>query len=114
MNAVPRPLALVTENPLTVVWDRSSVDSAVTNLSFAPHSIKGLDARCSGAVDIEGEVVAAAVDIYMRERIRGQIVGYRQRCGSLKLEKLRFVEVHVCEALPLMMLLPFQFDGEFT
>ena len=79
MKVVPRALVLVTVNPLTVVWDRSSVDPAVTNLSFQSTSSEGLDARRIGVVDQEGDVVATAVDVHMRERIRGQIVGYRQR-----------------------------------
>ena len=34
--------------------------------------------------------------------------------GSLKVVKFKPVEAYVNEASPLMMLLPFQFDGEFT
>ena len=84
-------------------------------LVVLPTSIEGLDARRIGVVDQEGDVVATAVNAHMRERIRGQIVGYRQRREDpLIVEKLKFVVADVSEASPLMMLLPFQFDGEFT
>ena len=60
MKAVPRPLVLVTENPLTVVWERSSVDPAVASLAFCPNAREGLDTRRIGVVDQEGDVAAHA------------------------------------------------------
>ena len=97
------------------MWDRSSVDPAVANLSFSPKPEKDWTPAVS-ALLIRRVTLSPPPDVHMRERIRGQIVGYRQRrVDPLTIVKnLRYVVVHVCEASPLMMLLPFQFDGEFT
>ena len=65
--------------------ERRSCGDQLVSLS---KSTKGLDARHIGVVDQEGDVVGIAVNVHIRKRIRGQIVGYRQwRIDPLIVEK---------------------------
>lgn len=73
MKVVPRPLVLLTVKPLTVVWDRSSVESAVTNLSFIPQALKDWTPAMAES-SISRVILSAPADAHMRQRIRGQVV----------------------------------------
>ena len=88
MKAVPRPLVLVTENPAHRRVGKVERRSCGRQLGVLPPAREGLDTRRIGVVDQEGDVVAADVDVHMRERIRGQIVGYRQRRVALEIVKI--------------------------
>jgi hypothetical protein len=101
-------LVLVTENPATRRGERSSVGSAVTNLPFCPKHQSAGRPLC-WVVDLEGDVIASAVDLHRPERIRGQIVGYRQRWSIHKVTSAGIV----CEARRYDEVC-LQFEGEYT